>query len=183
MEGYVHGVSTRKVDDLVRTLGIDAGISKSEVSRICGQLDEQVGAFCDRSLGHSGFPYLFLDATYLKAQWDPTGGPARGEQSRRDRGRRPCRRGTGGPWLGRWRLRGRGLLDGVPSQPALAGPLSSDVQLVISDAHEGLKGAIAAVTIGAVGRGVGSTSCATSSPRCPKGSKEMVAAAIRTIFA
>jgi hypothetical protein len=39
MEAYVHGVSTRKVDDLVRALGIDAGISKSEVSRICGELD------------------------------------------------------------------------------------------------------------------------------------------------
>jgi len=66
MEAYVHGVSTRKVDDLVRTLGIDAGISKSEVSRICAQLDEQVGAFRDRSLSHTGFPYLFLDATHLR---------------------------------------------------------------------------------------------------------------------
>lgn len=57
MEAYVHGVSTRKVDDLVKALGIDAGISKSEVSRICSELDEHVGQFRDRSLGHSAFPY------------------------------------------------------------------------------------------------------------------------------
>ena len=45
MEAYVHGVSTRKVDDLVAALGIDAGISKSTVSRICAELDEVVAAF------------------------------------------------------------------------------------------------------------------------------------------
>jgi transposase-like protein len=48
MEAYVHGVSTRKVDDLVRALGIDAGISKSEVSRICTELDGQVAEFTGR---------------------------------------------------------------------------------------------------------------------------------------
>jgi transposase-like protein len=47
MEAYVHGVSTRKVDDLVAALGSDAGISKSEVSRICGQLDEEMGPFAN----------------------------------------------------------------------------------------------------------------------------------------
>jgi hypothetical protein len=50
MEAYLHGVSTRKVDDLVKALGADTGISKSEVSRICADLDEEVGAFRDRSL-------------------------------------------------------------------------------------------------------------------------------------
>src|SRR5699024_4297536 len=50
MEAYVHGVSTRKVDDLVRALGADTGISKSEVSRICADLDEDVAAFRDRPL-------------------------------------------------------------------------------------------------------------------------------------
>src|SRR4051812_29329282 len=68
MEAYLHGVSTRKVDDLVKALGADSGISKSEVSRICAGLDEEVGAFRDRSLSDQSFPYVFLDATYCKAR-------------------------------------------------------------------------------------------------------------------
>ena len=56
MEAYLHGVSTRKVDDLVRALGADSGISKSEVSRICADLDAEVGAFRDRSLAGQMFP-------------------------------------------------------------------------------------------------------------------------------
>ena len=58
MEAYVHGVSTRKVDDLVSALGVDAGISKSEVSRICAALDEQMNEFRSRPLSHLAFPYL-----------------------------------------------------------------------------------------------------------------------------
>jgi transposase-like protein len=65
IEAYVGGVSTRSVDDLVAALGVDSGISKSEVSRNCGQLDEVVGAFRTRHLGHIEFPYVYLDATYL----------------------------------------------------------------------------------------------------------------------
>src|SRR5436189_4148562 len=57
MEAYLHGVSTRKVDDLVKALGADTGISKSEVSRICADLDTEVGAFRDRSLVDQAFPY------------------------------------------------------------------------------------------------------------------------------
>src|SRR5215207_5295979 len=53
MEAYVNGVSTRSVDDLVEAMGADAGISKSEVSRICAALDETVGAFRTRSLEHT----------------------------------------------------------------------------------------------------------------------------------
>jgi putative transposase len=68
MEAYVPGTSTRKVDDLVRALGVDAGISKSEVSRICGELDAEVAAFRSRPLAHTAFPYVFVDATYLKAR-------------------------------------------------------------------------------------------------------------------
>ena len=68
MEAYVHGVSTRKVDDLVKALGADTGISKSEVSRICGNLDEDVAAFRDRPLADTAYPYVFLDATYCKAR-------------------------------------------------------------------------------------------------------------------
>jgi putative transposase len=70
MEAYGHGTSTRKVDDLVKALGVDSGISKSEVSRICGELDQEVEAFRSRSLAHAAFPYVFLDATYLKARVD-----------------------------------------------------------------------------------------------------------------
>ena len=65
MEAYVAGVSTRSVDDLVAALGVDSGISKSEVSRICAGLDEIVGAFRTRALDHVEFPYVYLDATYL----------------------------------------------------------------------------------------------------------------------
>ncbi len=56
MEAYLHGVSTRKVDELVRALGADTGISKSEVSRICVDLDAEVAAFRDRSLAEQAFP-------------------------------------------------------------------------------------------------------------------------------
>jgi putative transposase len=65
MEAYVAGVSTRSVDDLVAALGIDSGISKSEVSRICTGLDEVVTAVRTRRLDHIDFPYVYLDATYL----------------------------------------------------------------------------------------------------------------------
>lgn len=61
-------MSTRKVDDLVRALGADSGISKSKVSRICADLDVEVGSFRDRSLADQRFPYVFLDATYRKAR-------------------------------------------------------------------------------------------------------------------
>jgi putative transposase len=68
MEAYLHGVSTRKVDNLVKALGADTGISKSEVSHISADLDQKVGAFRDRSLAEQAFPYVFLDATYCKAR-------------------------------------------------------------------------------------------------------------------
>src|SRR5690606_35845574 len=67
MEAYVHGVSTRKVDDLVCALGADTGISKSEVSRICADLDADVAAFRERLLDATAYPYVFVDATYCKA--------------------------------------------------------------------------------------------------------------------
>lgn len=68
MEAYVHGISTRAVDDLVEAMGVETGISKSEVSRICAGLDEIVGAFRTRTLGHIEFPYVYLDATYLNVR-------------------------------------------------------------------------------------------------------------------
>src|SRR5271154_4430133 len=65
-QAYVEGISTRSVDDLVQALGI----SRSQVSRICARLDVQVSAFRERPLGHVEFPYVYLDATYLKVR-DP----------------------------------------------------------------------------------------------------------------
>jgi transposase-like protein len=67
-EAYVHGVSTRKVDDLMKALGLD-GISKSEVSRICGELDPVVAAFRTRALTGE-HRYLWVDATYHKVRVD-----------------------------------------------------------------------------------------------------------------
>ena len=65
----MNGVSTRKVDQLVAALGVDADrISKSEVSRICAQMDEQLAAFRTRSLADTLYPYLFLDVTYVTAR-------------------------------------------------------------------------------------------------------------------
>lgn len=72
MEACVHGVSARKVDDLVKSLVADAGISKSEVSRICSNLDQDVAAVRDRPLVETGYPYVFLDATHCK-HWSAGG--------------------------------------------------------------------------------------------------------------
>ena len=65
-EAYIHGVSTRSVDDLVRAMG-GTGVSKSQVSRLCEEIDARVKAFLDRPL-EGDWPYLWLDATYLKVR-------------------------------------------------------------------------------------------------------------------
>jgi putative transposase len=173
----VHGTSTRKVDDLVRALGVEAGISKSEVSRICAELDGEVGAFRSRSLAHTCFPYLFVDATYLKARVDgrvvsravviATGVTADG--GREVLGLDVGDSEDGAFWTAFLRsLKARGL---------------AGVQLVISDAHTGLKAAIAAVMAGAAWQRCRVHFLRNVLARVPKGSAEMVAAAIRTIFA
>ncbi|MEH0830724.1 MULTISPECIES: IS256 family transposase [Micromonospora] len=177
MEAYLHGVSTRKVDDLVKALGADSGISKSEVSRICADLDEEVGAFRDRSLASAAFPYVFLDATYCKARvnrrvvsqaivvatgvradgWREVLGFAVGDSE------------DGAFWTAFLRsLKARGL---------------GGVQLVISDAHTGLKQAISAVLLGAAWQRCRVHFLRNVLAQVPKGNAEMVAAAIRTIFA
>src|SRR5881227_547433 len=143
MEAYLHGTSTRKVDDLVKALGADSGISKSEVSRICADLDTEVAAFRDRSLAGQAFRYVFLDATYCKARVDhrvvsqavvvATGVAADGH--REVLGFEVGDSEDGAFWTAFLRsLKTRGL---------------AGVQLVISDAHAGLKAAIASVLIGA----------------------------------
>jgi transposase-like protein len=184
MEAYLHGVSTRKVDDLVKALGAETGISKSEVSRICAGLDEEVAEFRARPLDQTTFPYVYLDATFCKAR---IGGSMTGKGGRvvsqavviatgvRADGHREVLGFDVGDsesepfWTAFLRsLRSRGL---------------TGVQLVISDAHEGLKAGITSILIG------------TSWQRCrvhftcnvldavAKTNAEMVAAAIRTIFA
>ncbi len=177
MEAYVHGVSTRKVDDLVRALGIDAGISKSEVSRICAELDTVVGAFRERRLDHVAFPYVFLDATYVKAHEGAssvgkaiviaTGVTVTGD--REVLGLAVGDSEDGAFWTAFARsLRARGL---------------AGVRLVISDAHQGLKGAIAAVFLGAAWQRCRVHFLRNVLARIPRGRAEMVLALIRTIWA
>jgi putative transposase len=67
-EAYVQGVSTRSVDDLVKAMGM-SGISKSQVSRLCGEIDDKIKTFLNRPL-ESDWPYVWLDATYLKVRQD-----------------------------------------------------------------------------------------------------------------
>ena len=177
MEAYVHGVSTRSVEDLVVAMGAP-GIPKSEVSRICAGLDETVGAFRTRRLDHIEFPYVFLDATYLhvraehglvvsKAIVVATGVTADG------------RREILGLDVGDsedevfWRafltgLRKRGL---------------GGVQLVISDQHAGLVAAIARVMQGSAHQRCRVHFVRNLLAHVPKGQAEMVAALFRTIFA
>ena len=177
MEAYVHGVSTRRVDDLVVALGIEAGVSKSEVSRICRELDAVVGAFRERPLDHAPFPYLFLDATYVKAHQGAsvvskaivvaTGVTARGD--REVLGLAVGDSEDGAFWTGFLRsLRARGL---------------AGVRLVISDAHEGLKGAISAVLLGSAWQRCRVHFLRNVLSRIPRTSAPMVLAVIRTIFA
>ena len=177
MEAYVHGVSTRKVDDLVASLGIEAGVSKSEVSRICAELDGVVGDFRERPLDHARFPYLFLDATYVKAHQGArvvskaivvaTG--VTGSGDREVLGLAVGDSEDGAFWTTFLRsLRARGL---------------AGVRLVISDAHEGLKGAIGGVLLDASWQRCRVHFLRNVLSRVPKGNAEMVAAAIRTIFA
>ena len=177
MEAYLHGTSTRKVDDLVKALGADTGISKSEVSRICADLDTEVAAFRDRPLADQRFPYVFLDATYCKARVNhrvvsqavviATGVAADGR--REVLGFDVGDSEDGAFWTAFLRsLKSRGL---------------SGVQLVISDAHTGLRAAIEAILIGAAWQRCRVHFLRNMLAQVPKGSAEMVAAAVRTIFA
>jgi len=177
MEAYIHGVSTRKVDDLVKALGVDSGISKSEVSRICAELDAEVAEFRDRSLAGTAFPYVFLDATYCKAR---VGGRVSSQavviatgvsvDGRREvLGFDVGDSEDGAFWTSFLRsLKARGL---------------GGTQLVVSDAHEGLKGAIASVLLGAAWQRCKVHFLRNVLAKIPKANSEMVLAAIRTIFA
>jgi putative transposase len=184
MEAYLHGVSTRKVDDLVKALGADSGISKSEVSRICTELDEQVAAFADRSLVQVAFPYVFLDATYCKAR---IGGAKNGKGSRVASQAVVVATGVSGD--GRREVLGFAVGDSEDGAfwtqflRSLKARGLGGVQLVISDAHLGLRSAIDAVLLGTAWQRCRVHFLRNVLASVPKGSAEMVAAAIRTIFA
>jgi putative transposase len=177
MEAYLHGISTRKVDDLVTAMGVETGISKSEVSRICVGLDEELAQFRDRDLAATGYPYVVLDATFCKARVNhrvisqaivvaigvTTGG----------------RRQVLGFDVGDteseefWKtflrsVKARGL---------------SGVRLVLSDAHNGLKNAIRTVFQGTAWQRCRVHFMRNVLSNVPKNNQDMVASIIRTIFA
>jgi len=177
MEAYVHGVSTRKVDDLVKALGAASGISKSEVSRICAGLDKELEEFRNRPLDHIAFPYVFCDATYVKGRVRGrvvsravvvvTGVSANGD--REVLGIEVGDSEDGAFWTAFLKgLRARGL---------------GGVQLVISDHHLGLKAAIASVFVGAAWQRCRVHFMRNVLSKVPRANCEMVAAAIRTVFA
>jgi putative transposase len=177
MEAWVHGVSTRKVDDLVAALGAASGISKSEVSRICADLDEEMAAFRARRLDHTEFPYLFADATYVKGRVGgrvvsravvvATGVTAGGEREVLGCavGDTECEDFWAEFLLS---LRARGL---------------RGVRLVVSDHHVGLKRAIARCFVGAGWQRCRVHFMRNALAKVPRADAEMVAAAVRTIFA
>ena len=174
MQAWVEGVSTRKVDDLVAALGVESGISKSEVSRICAQLDAEVAAWRSRLLDELAFPYVFLDATYCKARVN-----ARVVS-------RAVVIATGVSADGRREVLGCGVGDSETEafwteflrDRGLAG-----VQLVISDHHRGLMNAVSVVLQGAAWQRCRVHFMRNVLAKVSKGQAEMVAAAIRTVFA
>src|SRR5215203_2503361 len=174
-EAYVHGVSTRKVDDLMRALGLD-GISKSEVSRICAELDTAVTAFRTRALTGE-HRYVWLDATYHKVRVDgrvisQATVVAIGVTSE---GERQVLGVDVGPSEDRafWTAFLRSLV-----KRGLKG-----VRLVISDAHEGLKQAISTVLTGTAWQRCRVHFMRNLLATVPHAAREAIAAIVRTIFA
>jgi len=173
-EAYVQGVSTRKVEALVQALGI-AGLSKSEVSRLAASLDAQVEAFRTRRLD-AAYPYAWVDARYEHVR-------------------------EGGRVVSMAVVVSYGVrADGVREVLGMDVGLSEDValwrsffqslvarglhgvQLVTSDAHAGLKQAIAEVFVGAAWQRCRVHFMRNLLARVPKSAQAMVAAAVRTIF-
>jgi len=172
-EAWIGGVSTRRVDDLAQAMGL-SGINKSQVSKLCKDIDERVNAFLDRPL-EGEWPYLWLDATYLRQREGgrivsvaaiiavavDTGG----------------RREIVGLHIGPseaetfWATFLKGLL-----RRGLRG-----VKLVVSDAHEGLKAAIRRV-LGAAWQRCRVHWMRNALAHVPKGQQTMVAAALRQAF-
>ena len=179
MEAYIGGVSTRKVDALVSALGSQSGISKSQVSRICQEIDQQVQAFLARPLESRSYAYVYLDATYLKG--------------RLGKAQQVCSRAVvvamGVNEDGRRELLGLKVGDSE-SETFWAEFIShlkerglDGVKLVISDAHAGLTKAIRRQLQGCVWQ-----RCRVHFSRnllqcVPKAHQGMVTAALRSVFA
>jgi transposase-like protein len=179
MEAYIGGVSTRKVDALVSALGPQSGISRSQVSRICQEIDQQVQAFLARPLESSSYAYVYLDATYLKG--------------RLGKAQQVCSRAVvvamGVNEDGRRELLGLKVGDSE-SETFWAEFIShlkerdlDGVKLVISDAHSGLTKAIRRQLQGCVWQ-----RCRVHFSRnllqcVPKAHQGMVTAASRSVFA
>ena len=179
MEAYIHGVSTRAVDDLVVAMGINTGISKSEVSRICAGLDERVDAFRNRALGHVEFPYVYLDATYINVRDDDLGQVVS----------RAVVIATGITAEGRREVLGVDIGDSEDETfwtkflRSLKKRGLGGVRLVLSDAHEGLKAALRRCFQGATWQRGRVHYARTLLAKIPKAHQQMVAAAFRSIFA
>jgi putative transposase len=174
-EAYVLGVSTRRVDDLVQSLGI-TGISKSEVSRICAALDAEVGVFRDRPLIEA-YPYVFLDATYLKV---------------REAGRvvsMAALVATGVAMSGERRVLGVELSAGNDEGSAwpmfirsLIGRGLHGVRLVISDDHAGLVKAIREQLLGSGWQRCRVHLTRNAQDLVPRSARSMIASAVRSVF-
>ena len=175
-QAYIEGVSTRRVDDLVKSMGIE-GMSKSQVSELAQTLDERVAEFRDRPLDAGPYTYVWLDALFHKVREGgrvvsvatviATGVNAEGH--REVLGTDVFTTEDGAGWTAFLRgLVARGL---------------SGVALVVSDAHEGLKNAIAAVLPGAVWQRCRTHFMRNLLGRVPKSAQSMVGTLVRTVFA
>ncbi len=173
-EAYIQGVSTHSVDELVKAMGM-SGISKSQVSRLCTEIDERVHAFLDRPL-EGDWPYLWIDATYVKS---------------REAGRIVSKAVIIAVAVNTEGVR---QLLGMAVGPSEAEPLwrpflrsltrrgLRGVKLVISDAHEGLKAAVAKV-LNATWQRCKVHFLRNALAHAGKGQRQMVLAAINTAFA
>ena len=173
-EAYVQGVSTRSVDELVKAMGM-GGISKSQVSRLCTEIDERVNAFLTRPL-EGDWPYLWIDATYVKS---------------REAGRIVSKAVIIAVAVNTEGVREvLGMAIGPSeAEPFWTGFLRSltrrglrGVKLVISDAHEGLKAAAAKV-LSATWQRCRVHFLRNALAHAGKGQRQMVLAAINTAFA
>ncbi len=175
-EAYVAGVSTRRVDDLVRALGVE-GLSRSEVSRMCAPLDAEVAAFRSRPLADAAYPYLWLDATYLKV---------------RDGGRvvsMAALVATGVAGSGERRVLGLELAAGNDEGSAWPRFIRSlverglhGVRLVISDDHAGLVKAVREQLLGSSWQRCRVHCTRNAQDLVPRAARSTVATAIRLVF-
>lgn len=174
-QAYVEGVSTRRVDDLVRSLGCD-GISRSQVSRMCAELDEVVTSFLERPLDAGPYRYVWLDALTQLVREEGrvvqvavvVATAVNSEGKRELLGIDVGTSEDGAFWLGFLRgLVARGL---------------SGVELVTSDAHQGLRDAVATVFGGASWQRCRTHFMRNLLTRVPKSAEKLVATTVRTIF-